>query len=283
MIYKKISRLKKKIEKFIRHSFLSGILFRNKPVILTDAYGMRFILYPSAHEPLEKLLSRRYLVGEYQAISKIVKSGNIVIDVGSNIGTHTIYMSKLVGPNGKIYSFEPVPETSWQLKENLVLNRIGNVEVVTSALKDKDGMEMMNIFPNDFSAWNSFGLPETDESRPVDKIKVKATKLETFTNQKNIKHIDFLKIDAEGSEKDVFEGARSLLKAGAIGVLSFEISEIPLKGMNGNSKELFDILSSYGYKVYEYNAREKKFIGPIADSTSQCENYYTSKKDLKTI
>ncbi len=280
---KLVNRLRTRIEKYLRHSSLNGILFKDKPVILTDKYGMRFVLYPWAHEPLEKLISRRYLVGEYEAISKILKPRQIVIDVGANIGTHSVYMSKCVGAEGKIYSFEPIPDTAWQLKENLALNKIENVEVIVAALKDVSGIESMSVFPSNFSAWNSFGTLETTESKPVAQIEVKTLKLDDFVNQKNINRIDFLKIDAEGSEKNVFMGAKKLFENGLIDVLSFEISQIPLKGMGATSEELFNFLNQYGYKSYLYDARAHKFNGPVTDSKVQCENYYASKRDLTKL
>jgi FkbM family methyltransferase len=280
---KLLSKLKAKSLKYLRYSPFSGFLFRNKAVILKDNYGMRFVLYPHAHEPLEKLLTRRHLVGEYAAISRILKPGDVALDVGANIGTHSVYMSKIVGKNGKLYSFEPVPETSWFLKENLVLNRIENTEVITAALSDQDGSLSMNIFPVDFSEWNSFGVPDTKESSPINKIDVQTLRLDSFIKNKNISRINFLKIDAEGSEKKVLDGSSNALKQGLIDVLSFEVSEIPLRGAGGSAVELFEILNKNEYSVYTFDYKAKKFVGPVFDSKSHYEMYYASKKDLRNL
>ena len=58
-------------ETYVRRSPLGGLLFTGKPVVLTDDFGMRFVLYPDAHEPLEKLLTRRYLADEYKALDAL--------------------------------------------------------------------------------------------------------------------------------------------------------------------------------------------------------------------
>ncbi len=271
------------LERYARNSIFSGIIFKNKPVILKDKYNMRFVLYPYAHEPLEKLISRRYLVGEYRAISKILKRGDVVIDIGANVGTHSVYMSKIVGNVGKIYAFEPVLDTSWELRENLALNRVENVEVVNAAAKDKDGAEKINIFPKDFSAWNSFGKPDTTESKPISEEIVKTFKLDTFASNRDIQSINFLKIDAEGSEKDILLGSKELLSSGKIDIISFEVSKIPMKGMGIAAKDIFDILKSFDYKIYEFDSRKGIFIGPIDDSNVEYENYYSSKKDLTKL
>jgi FkbM family methyltransferase len=270
-------------EKYIRRSFLGGIIFSGKPVILTDDYGMKFVLYPWVHEPLEKLLSRRYLKDEFEAISKLVKENHIVIDVGANIGTHSVYMSKIVGKNGKVFSFEPVADTYYLLKENLALNHVENVEVIKAALKEKDGNEVMNVFPSDFSEWNSFGVPETNESKPTDIIEVRTMKLDTFEKENNIKHIDFLKIDVEGSERYVLSGATELLKNGLIDIFSFEVSQAPLKGLGETTEKLFEYIGSFRYKVYEYDTKSQKFLGPIQNSTEQYKNYYASRTDLQKL
>lgn len=280
---KLLRKLRNILERYARNSIFSGLIYKNKPVILTDKYGMRFVIYPYAHEPLEKLISRRYLVGEYRAISKILKEGDVVIDIGANIGTHSVYMSKIVGNMGKIYAFEPVLDTSWELRENLALNRVDNVHVVNAAIKDGDGVEKINIFPKDFSAWNSFGKPDTQESTPISSEMVTTYKLDTFVNKENINHIDFLKIDAEGSEKDILLGSKDTLSSGKIDVLSFEVSKIPMKGMGVSTKDIFDILKSFDYKIYEFDSRKNIFIGPIDDSNVEYENYYASRRDLTKI
>ncbi len=271
------SALWKIYESIIRKSFLRNIIFFNSPVVLTDKFGMRFVFYSWIHEPLEKLITKRHLVGEFEAISRIVRQGNVVIDIGANVGTHSYIMSKIIGNEGVQYSFEPVPETYKILMENVALNRISNTICINSALSDNDGSVDMNIFPMDFSEWNSFGTPDTNESKPISKINVNTIKLDTFIRNNNIKYVDFIKIDAEGAEKNIFDGSVNVFNTNRVGVISFEISKIPLAGNGSNSNDIFDFLKKIEFNVYEFDNKEKKFKGPIYESNKDYAQYYASK------
>lgn len=271
------------LERYVRRSPLGGLLFTGKPVILTDDYGMRFVLYPDAHEPLEKLLSRRYLAHEYKALDVLIKKGATVIDIGANIGTHAVYAAKLAGETGRVYAFEPIPETYWRLRENIALNHAANISTHMNAVKERDGHDTMHVFATDFSEWNSFGIPATDEAKPTHTLKVPTVTLDTFCRENAIDGIDFLKIDVEGTEADVFAGAQRLLTEGKIGVLSFEVSQAPLKGTGRTAKELFDTLHRFGYKVYEFNPHTRAFTGPVTNSEVEYGNYYASKTPLRAL
>src|SRR5204863_14161 len=117
--------------------FYRMIRFRRAPVILEDVYGIRFVLYPWDHVLLEKHLSRRNYVSEFEAMKKIIKKGDTVFDVGANIGLHSVLFRRWVAASGRVFSFEPVPETEALLLETLALNRCLDVTVVRQALSDK--------------------------------------------------------------------------------------------------------------------------------------------------
>lgn len=227
------------------------------------------------------MVSKRYLKEEFTALQEIVSANAVIVDAGAHIGLHSVLMSRIIGPGGVIYAFEPVKDTYWKLRETLALNRIDNVIAVQSALKDTVGFEKMNIFPEASSEWNSFGIPATNEDRPIAVEEVPTNTLDSFAKERNISHIDFLKIDVEGVEKYVFRGAKRLLNEKRIRIISFEVSQAPLEGTNSTAKELFDTLESYGYISYEFDPQTNTFLGPIKDSHVQHKNYYASYTTLK--
>lgn len=271
------------IESHVRKSVIGGILFTGKPVILKDYYDIRFVLYPYSSSPLEKIVSRRYLKDEFAAIELLVKPGDIIFDVGAHIGLHSVFMSQKIGCKGKIYAFEPVLKTYWELKETIALNKCDNIIPINSALFDSIGKKSMHIFQEDNSEWNSFGIPATEEDKPIKTQQVDTTTLEEFVKEKNISCIDFIKIDAEGTEKNVLNGAVELLKNKQIKFLSFEISQLPLLGTKFTAKEIFAALELNGYLVYEFNHDTKTFIGPISDSQEFHKNYYASYINLSLM
>ncbi|GIT21551.1 MAG: hypothetical protein CM1200mP40_12330 [Gammaproteobacteria bacterium] len=77
--------------------------------------------------------------GENIVMSRFVNNGDIVIDIGANIGTTAISLSRSVGETGKVYAFEPQQIMSQCLSANVLINNIKNIEVYTLAISSKSG------------------------------------------------------------------------------------------------------------------------------------------------
>jgi FkbM family methyltransferase len=258
-----------------------GTLSYGRPIVLEDRYGIRFVLYPWDGARRWQKRSRRFYRDEFAALQRLIGEGYLVVDVGANIGLHSTLFSRWVGPQGRVIAFEPVPETVWRLRETLALNACRNVAVVESALLAEPGTARMNTFERQYADWNSFGLPRFGGIEPVGSIDVRVDTLDAFAGREGIEHIDFLKLDIEGSELDALRGAKGLLADGRISVLSFEISQVPLAGTASSSRAIFDLLASFGYAAYRFDAGPpSRFSGPVTDSQSYYENYYASRTEL---
>lgn len=253
------------------------------PTVISDNWGMRFLYYPTDSESVEVVTTKDFYKSELLAIKKLIKKGDITVDIGANIGMFSVYLSLVVGDRGQVYAFEPVRDTYHRMLENLAINRCENVLPYRQAVSNKVGKSTMNIFPEGYGAWNTFGRPNFGEIKPVGKENVPTTTVEHFCRQNKISNIDFLKIDVEGYEKDVLEGAKRMLASNKIKYLSFEISEIPLKGAGRKGRDVFDFLKSFGYSAYEFNPETNKFTGPVLDSDAYYQNYYASKKDMTKL
>ena len=121
-------------------------ILRDGTVILKDILGIRFVLYPWDGPNLLYLFRRAADVGEFKAIPRLVKSGDIAFDVGAHAGIYSVLLSHLCGPTGRVWAFEPVPDTYWRLRETLALNRCDNVIPVRAAVFEKNGVAKMNLF-----------------------------------------------------------------------------------------------------------------------------------------
>jgi FkbM family methyltransferase len=251
-----------------------------KPIVLEDAYGVRFILEPWDTAAKHDRVSGEFYRDEFRALEKLINEGDTVFDLGANIGLHTALFSRWVGDAGRVLAFEPVPETAWQLRETLALNRCANVEVFELAILDRSGFAEMNTFSQRYAAWNSFGKPAFGDVRPSGVTTVPIRDLDTFCNDEHIDRISFLKIDVEGFEKSVILGAKELLGANRIDSLSFEISRIPLEGSGVKPKEIFEALGAYGYGSYRFDPKTNRFVGPVENSDAFYENFYASRRDL---
>jgi len=132
-----------------------------------------------------------------------VQEGDIVIDAGAFIGDTAIYFSQKVGANnkGKVYAFEPIAITAESIRQNCKINKCANIEVVQAALSDKNEIQNFEIVSN-----SSFGSAK--KSNIKTEYSAKAIRLDDFIKSNNIPTINFIKMDVEGAEMEILEGAK---------------------------------------------------------------------------
>lgn len=171
------------------------------------------IVYPSFLKKksyIQTLLHSRFLDqdGEYESDSVSVSLGDVVIDVGANLGTFSVVASKRVGDCGKIYSFEPIEEVLCYLELNKKKNDCHNIEVIPSALGEKEGsIEFFSNLSDSFEGSSKYFSPYKSK-----KISVPQTTLDSFVLSRGLKRVDFIKADIEGAERDMLNGARQTIK-----------------------------------------------------------------------
>lgn len=196
-----------------------------------------------------------------EIFKKLIKEGNTVIDVGANIGYFTLLAARLVGHKGKVFSFEPEPRNFAYLTKNLELNKYKNVVARQMAVSDKCGSVDFQICKVD-SGHHSV-ISDTTKSLPkTDIIKVETVSLDSLF-EKKAKDIDFIKIDAEGSEPKVLAGMKKiLLKSKKIKII-MEFYPLLIRQLNQSPEKLLeDLLKEYNFSVYiisdDYSAFSKK-------------------------
>lgn len=188
--------------------------------------------------------------GEYRFLRGYLREEMVVFDVGANIGEYATYALS-VAPNIEIHCFEPAFETFKRLqqahreKANITLNNFG--------LSDITGRAQMKIFGETYGI-NS--LYERRSSRAVqpayENYQEQEVVLETFDKyvaEKNISYIDFLKIDVEGHELKVLQGARESICAGKISAIQFEYGSSFIDAQ-ASLKEVYDLLNANNYRVF---------------------------------
>ena len=216
---------------------------------------------------------------EQLLVRNFVKPGMTVFDVGSNVGDYSVLFSKIVGAKGQVYSFEATETTYNKLKQRLIQQKCRNVSAFHNAVYSENKQIEFNEFPEDYSVWNSIGAPKmlnpdgSGEYVPIVKTEiVEAISLDYFCQQHNIEKIDYLKIDVEGAESDVLQGASQLLKNQAVEFIQFEISQKMLEGLNRNAKSTFEILNKNGYECHRISS-DGEIGEEVSDSNSFYENY----------
>jgi FkbM family methyltransferase len=144
----------------------------------------------------------KYYNEEFPKLKSLIKEGDTVIDVGSNIGFFALMMSKLVGKKGKVYCFEPSESIFSKLKENLTLNNITNVIAENKGLGEIEENKIIKR-NRKYSGMSSIVL-ESDGELVDEKIII--TSIDKYFS--NIREsINLIKIDTEGYESQVLNGA----------------------------------------------------------------------------
>jgi FkbM family methyltransferase len=201
----------------------------------------------------EFILFQHFEENEINFLNKFLKDGDIVFEIGANIGLHALHEAKAVGNSGKVFAFEPVPSTYNTMLANLKLNAFNNIATYNVGLSNNKGQLEMNVSSN-YDAWNTL----VDQSKMVantniydSKIYVDLIKLDDFMMEENIdlKKISLLKIDVEGWEKFVLLGGSSFLKNESP-VLMIEFDENNTWAAGYLCHELYDLLVSFGYEIF---------------------------------
>ena len=159
-------------------------------------------------------LHKTYVFGTYepgvvQGLEELIQPGWTAVDVGANIGYFTLLMADRVGPQGKVIAFEPLAENFRILQENIQLNGHTNVVAENLALMSRtERIELRSATPGAITWVASVRI---DQNSAVESQGVEAVTLDEYVQQKGIAKVDFLKIDVEGAEASVLEGAANVL------------------------------------------------------------------------
>jgi FkbM family methyltransferase len=131
-------------------------------------------------------------------LKKYIERGSTALDIGAHIGTHTLRMAQMVGPNGRVYAFEPQKKIYRELYYNLKLNQMSNTTPLRFAVGNGNAVIEMGAAPEGNEGATSIGSGgDKAELRTIDSF--------------GFQGISLVKIDVEGYEDPVIEGARETL------------------------------------------------------------------------
>jgi FkbM family methyltransferase len=174
-----------------------------------------------------------------------LREGDVVLDIGANIGYYVLLEALFLGPKGKIYALEPSPETYRRLVKNLELNAIEpEVELRQLAVSDRPGKVVMQLGP----ASNHHRILPQD-SMAERRVEVEATTIDDLIGDKKI---DMIRLDTEGSEVLIIQGMKNVLARG--GPLKMFIEVHPkLAGQYGSDiGEMLNTLAEAGFRVNHF-------------------------------
>lgn len=181
----------------------------------------------------------------------VLKRGDVVIDIGANIGYYVLMEAKLAGNEGKVYAIEPVTDNANLLKKNAKLNNYKNIDIFELAIggEDKDGeicltkkRNWCTMLDNKYNKNSAFY---------TDKKPVKILKLDTFIKDKRFPNI--IRMDVEGYETEIIKGMENILKSGKPLKILMELHSSVL---DDGGIGILKIFEHYGFKI-RYFFRER--------------------------
>lgn len=194
-----------------------------------------------------------YSEAEVQLFSDCVNPGDVILDVGANIGAHTLVFSKLTGITGQVLAFEPEKHNYYSLCGNIALNNLENVVAVQVAVGNKEDLVDIPIV-NHNEYYKSGGLSILDNFSQHPTYKIKLITIDSLALLK----CNFMKIDVEGLAPEVIFGADKLI-----------IDNKPIVYAEYHTQEeyikIVDKLLELGYEVYEH-------ITPYFNSNNYANN-----------
>jgi FkbM family methyltransferase len=189
---------------------------------------------------------------DYEFISSFLKEGDTYIDIGANIGTTLIPAAKCIGKSGKAIAFEPHPKTYSYLRENVDLNKLGDVKINNCAVGNSDGyIYFTNKFTDEINQVSS-----TSENS----IKVPIVSLDNYLME--ISNISLLKLDVEGYEKYVLEAAKETLEK--VNCIYFEVCPENYEGFGYQASDVLTLLEKSGFILFKRNNDAKELV-PVSN------------------
>lgn len=221
------------------------------------------ISYKLALNPENGLLDKNiFLNGPYEGeildqFMNVVKTGDTCLDIGANIGHHSIFLSKLVGKTGEVIAFEPIQKLADQINLSAKENNLDNLKVVVSALGEKNYDTVIHI--NKYVIGSS-SLLATRYGNDVEKINIKVSKLDDIFNSLNIQKIDFMKIDVEGYEWFVLDGGRDVISTHKPKIVIEYSPEYYRQNDVSHMDKIISFLRENNYQLYDIENSNKEIL-----------------------
>jgi 23S rRNA U2552 (ribose-2'-O)-methylase RlmE/FtsJ len=208
------------IDKSIKNGFWSDY------IITTDGFKMNLV--KGGGDSIDLSTFGKYEPVETELLKKEIKKGDVVVDVGASVGYYTLLFAKLVGENGKVFSFEPDPTKFSILQKNVSLNNFSNVILENRFISDNSKKEDSNVY----SSLDDY-----------------------FYN--NIESIDLIKMDIEGAEVLALKGMVKILQNTQKIKLLTEFHSSELRKFGATPIEFLNDLRSLGFSIFNISEKDK--------------------------
>jgi FkbM family methyltransferase len=204
-----------------------------------------------------------YLGGMFErmtrvALAELTEPGSLVLDIGANIGAHTLHLARLVGPNGRVMAFEPTDFAFRKLRRNLDLNPplASRVEALHCFLAASDGASVPKAIYSSWPLEAATGLHAKHLGREMQTEAAQARSLDSILSERANRKVQLVKLDVDGFECDVLRGATSLLRD-TRPIFVMELAPYALEERGTSLDQLLAYFIPNGYGLYDERTRKR--------------------------
>ncbi|HXL22094.1 MAG TPA: FkbM family methyltransferase [Candidatus Dormibacteraeota bacterium] len=268
-----VRKIRHEIHKFLEPSNIRNLrrmlalrirnaALRNKPIAANVA-GHTLCLVPQGAVAEILFSGEAYEIAELAFISRFLRPHSVFLDVGANVGIFSLSASKAF-PSCTIVAFEPTTTTFHRLSQNISLNHASNVQPFRLALSNSSGTATLNLNSSSRDGLNTLGHPSHPDFAPAGTELVPIITLDEFLASHRLPRVDLMKVDAEGAELFIFQGAEELLRRPDAPLILYEAVPANTRAFDYHPVEIFWLLDRWGFSFFTLDSQTGKLAVPPA-------------------
>lgn len=210
-----------------------------------------------------------YVLGGFEVrtirrYKKLIRKGDNILDIGANIGAHTLPLAQLVGNNGKVISFEPTQYAFGKLEKNISLNPnlAPRITAKQMMLVSKNSSELPDAIYSSWPLENSNDLHKDHRGRLKSTDGATIATLDQYIQNSDLQHINFIKLDVDGNEYDVLMGAHETLRKFKPALI-IELAPCVYESSPQKFDDILNLLWSLGYELTDVSNSKKLPHDPL--------------------
>jgi FkbM family methyltransferase len=227
----------------------------NPPPVPAEAVTRRLRGFPlqMRFDPNSYIGRYLYFRGMYEEpvikkLASLLEPGMVYVDVGANIGLHSLIAAWRVGPTGRVVAIEPQASVFEALCTNVAVNKLTNVDEIRSAVGNKEGSAVIYTVDPINSGQATLAVHSGESLFGQEQVAVSS--LDDILSRMGLDQVDVLKVDVEGGELEVLEGSRRLFATRPPRFVMIECIDSHLQRFGHSSSDLVNWLTAFGYSVY---------------------------------
>jgi FkbM family methyltransferase len=238
--------------------------FDNKKRVYKWVNGLRFYARKGEAGIVPNIYFKLFDYEDSMFLLDHLKEDDLFVDVGANVGHFSLLAAS---KKAKVIAIEPIPDTFRRLNENVVLNNFEKlINLLNIGVADKKGKL--------FFTSNSDVMNKVSPNKTANTIEVEVTTLDDLLINLNPK---LIKIDVEGFEKFVLEGATKIISSPTLSYLIIELNNFS-ENFNSNNDEIHNSIMQFGFLPVKYNVVEKKIVKQLDYNKDSFNTLYIKKE-----